>query len=105
MKRLLLAAAGLAVAAAFAAAPADAQHHYRNGHNQHHATSWHDHSDWRRGGYVSRNDYNRGVVVDYHHHRGLYRPPSGYEWRRVDNNYVLVAIASGLIASIIASNN
>ena len=63
---------------------------------------WHDRSDWRRGGYVSRYDYNRGYVVDYRYHRGLYRPPYGYEWRRVDNNYVLVALATGLIAAFIS---
>ena len=62
---------------------------------------WHDHSEWRRGGYVSRYDYDRGYGVDYRSYRRLYPPPYGYEWRRVDNNYVLVAIASGLIASII----
>lgn len=64
-------------------------------------SGWRDHSSWRRGGYVSRYDYDRGYVVDYRYHRGLYRPPYGYEWRRVDNNYVLVALTTGLIASII----
>ena len=28
-------------------------------------------------------------------------PTYGYEWRRVDDNYVLAAVATGLIASII----
>jgi Ni/Co efflux regulator RcnB len=61
---------------------------------------WHDRSDWRRGGYVSRYDWDRGYRVDYRRYH-LRQPPYGYEWRRVGDNYVLAAIASGLIASII----
>ncbi len=72
---------------------------YRNDYSN---GGWRERSSWYRGGYVSRYDYNRGAYVDYRYHHGLYRPPYGYEWRRVDNNYVLVAIASGLIATIIA---
>jgi len=79
----------------------DYGHSYNRGYNRGY-NGWHDRSDWRRGGYVSRYDYDRGYVVDWRYRRGLYRPPYGYEWRRVDDNYVLVAIASGLIASIIS---
>ncbi len=105
MKRLLLAGAACVLASTAITAPADAQrHHHARHYPSRHAAVWHDRSDWRQGGYVSRYDYNRGVVVDYRVHR-LRRPPAGYEWRRVDNNYVLVAIATGLIASIIASHN
>ncbi len=63
-------------------------------------SGWHDRSDWRRGGYVARDDWDRGYTVDYRRNH-LRRPPYGYEWRRVDDNYVLAAVASGLIASII----
>ncbi|MEE7567174.1 RcnB family protein, partial [Xanthomonas sp. Kuri4-3] len=31
------------------------------------------------------------------------RPPRGHEWRRVDNQYVLIAVATGVIASVIAA--
>ena len=65
---------------------------------------WRDRSDWRRGGYVSYNDWDRGYAVDYRRHRHLYAPPRGYEWRRVDNNYVLAAVATGLIAGLIIGN-
>ncbi len=61
---------------------------------------WHDHSDWRRGGYVARGDWDRGDRVDYNRYH-LRRPPSGYEWRRVNGNFVLVALASGLIADMV----
>lgn len=70
--------------------------------NSYHNGGWRERSSWYRGGYVSRYDYDRGAYVDYRYHRGLYRPPYGYEWRRVDNNYVLVALATGLIATIIS---
>lgn len=65
---------------------------------------WRDRSDWRRGGYVSYDDWGRGARVDYRRYH-LRQPPYGYEWRRVDDNYVLAAIASGLIASIIINGN
>ena len=39
-------------------------------------------------------------VTDYNRYH-LSRPPRGYEWRRVDNNYVLAAAATGIIASIL----
>jgi Ni/Co efflux regulator RcnB len=31
----------------------------------------------------------------------LRRPPYGYEWRRYDDRYVLVAVTTGLIMSVI----
>ena len=40
-------------------------------------------------------------VRDYHRH-GLKRPSAGQRWVKVDNDYLLVSIASGIIASIIA---
>ena len=54
----------------------------------------------RSGGYVSYNDWHRGYYVDYRRYH-LRQPPRGYEWRRVDNNYVLAAVATGLIASVV----
>ncbi len=107
MKSLLLASAACVLAGALVTGSAQAQPRHFYAHHRvpaRHVVVWHDRSDWRRGGYVSRTDWNRGAVVDYRVHR-LSRPPSGYEWRRVDNNYVLVAVATGLIASIIASHN
>ena len=35
----------------------------------------------------------------------LQRPPRGYEWRRVDNNYVFAAAATGLIAALVMANH
>jgi Ni/Co efflux regulator RcnB len=62
------------------------------------------HPDWRQGGHIARNDWGRGVHVDYRSHH-LRRPPRGYEWRQVDGNFVLAAAATGLIASIILNSH
>src|SRR6185437_10763384 len=58
------------------------------------------HNQWRAGGHIARNDWRRGVVIKYRDHH-LRRPPRGYEWREVDGNFVLAAVTTGLIASII----
>ncbi len=60
--------------------------------------------NWRKGGRIERHDWNRGQRIDYRRHR-LQRPPRGYEWRQVDNNYVLAAAATGLIAALIMAGN
>ena len=46
---------------------------------------------------------NRYYVSDYHRY-GLRTPPRGYRWQRVDNDYILAAVATGLIASVIIGN-
>ncbi|MDB5721460.1 MAG: putative secreted protein [Alphaproteobacteria bacterium] len=58
---------------------------------------------WRKGQKLARND-RRYVVSDWNR-RGLRAPPRGYQWVRENNNsgdYLLVAAATGLIASILA---
>ena len=59
---------------------------------------------WRRGAYLP--SYYRGggyVVNDYYRYR-LRQPPRGYYWYRTGNDYVLAAIATGLIFDVIANN-
>ncbi len=59
---------------------------------------------WARGDRLPH--YSRGgyyVVNDWHSHR-LHRPNPGYQWVRVGPEYLLVAVATGVIASIILSN-
>jgi Ni/Co efflux regulator RcnB len=56
-------------------------------------------SQWRRGAYLPPN-YRGYVVRDYHRYH-LRPPPRGYEWRQVGNDYLLVALATGLIFEII----
>ncbi|NML94758.1 RcnB family protein [Novosphingobium olei] len=43
-------------------------------------------------------------VVDYRQYRRLGPPPRGYHWVRSGNDALLVAISSGIIASVIANN-
>lgn len=59
---------------------------------------------WARGDRLPH--YHRGgyyVVSDWHAHR-LHRPRPGYQWVQVGSEYLLVAIASGIITSIILNN-
>ena len=61
------------------------------------------HSNWRKGYRMNRNDWNRGDRIDYRQYH-LSAPPRGYEWRRVDGNYVMAAVATGVIASLVAAS-
>jgi Ni/Co efflux regulator RcnB len=72
------------------------------GHGHH--RGWHDQSDWRRGGHVAYDDWQSAPPVDYRA-RHLRRPPHGYEWRQSNGNYVLAAVATGAIISIIANSH
>jgi Ni/Co efflux regulator RcnB len=60
---------------------------------------------WQRGqrlGYYN----NRYSEVDYRSHRGLRAPPRGQHWVRNDGgDFLLVAIATGLIAQVILNSS
>ena len=47
--------------------------------------------DWRR----------RPAIRDYHRY-GLKRPGRGQQWVRVDNDFLLISLATGVVAGIIA---
>jgi len=87
---------------AFAQDHHDDQHRQdqRDNHRDNHHYVHHD--DWRRGSHIRHEDWDRGERVDWHAHH-LRRPPRGYEWREVDGNYVLAAVATGVIASVIVA--
>lgn len=58
---------------------------------------------WHRGQRLAANQ--RRFVVNDWNQRGLRAPPRGYRWVRENNNsgdFLLVAVASGLIASILS---
>jgi len=58
---------------------------------------------WRRGQRLAVNQ--RRYVVNDWSQRGLRAPPRGYRWVRESNNsgdYILIAAATGLIASILS---
>lgn len=75
-------------------------HQSERDHDQHYV----HHKDWRRGSHINHDDWNRGEHVDWHS-RHLRQPPHGYEWREVDGNYVLAAVATGVIASVIIASH
>jgi len=62
------------------------------------------HDEWKKGYHMNQADWGRGEKVDWNAHH-LRHPPSGYEWRQVDGNYVLAAVATGVIASVIANSH
>jgi len=61
------------------------------------------HDEWRKGAKIQDADWQHGEHVDYRQHH-LRAPPHGYEWRMVDGNYVLAAVATGVIASVVAAS-
>ena len=61
------------------------------------------HDEWKKGATIHEEDWRRGEHVDYHDAH-LRAPPQGYEWRIVDGNYVLAAIATGVIASVVVAD-
>jgi len=58
---------------------------------------------WSRGQQMGYNDWNNAQRVDYRRNH-LRQPPRGYEWRRDNDRFVLGAIATGLIMSVIINS-
>ena len=94
MRTLIVTSLLFAIAATAANTPALADEH--DNHQYVH------HEEWRKGAKIRDEDWKRGERVDYRQHH-LRAPPHGYEWRLVDGNYVLAAVATGVIASVIAA--
>lgn len=59
------------------------RHHWKRGER---------YGDWRR----------HNAVRDWHRH-GLKRPAPGQQWIKVNNDYLLIGMATGVIASLIAA--
>ncbi len=58
----------------------------------------------RRGGYVSQQYRDHRYVVSDWRSRRLYQPQHGYHWVQAGNDYLLVAIATGLIAQVLLNH-
>ncbi len=58
----------------------------------------------RRGGYVSQQYRDRRYVVSDWRGRRLHQPQHGYHWVQAGNDYLLVAIATGLIAQVLLNH-
>ena len=78
----------------------------RKAHKRYHAAAYHRppgyvYRDWRRGQYLpAAYRVERYRIVDYRYY-DLPPPPRGYYYTRVDNDVLLTAAATGLIASVI----
>jgi len=105
MKRLVLATVALSLLAAPAAFAQPQDFHHKRPNHTHVMKKKMvtkkvvTRRNWQRGHqlphgqrYVVVNDYGR-----YH----LRRPPHGQHWVRVDNQYLLVGITSGIIAALV----
>ena len=77
------------------------QDHHDDHHDNH---AYVHHEEWKHGYQMHHDDWARGERVDYRHYH-LQAPPRGYEWREVDGNYVLAAVATGVIASVIVASS
>jgi len=61
------------------------------------------HNEWKRGYHMRTDDWTRAQRVDDWRAYHLSEPPRGYEWREVDGNYILAAVDTGIIASVIVA--
>jgi Ni/Co efflux regulator RcnB len=120
MKRLLTGALALTLLTGTAAMAQPYRHDDRGGYDQNRdyrhgndrSREVHQRNDerraehhWARGQRLPATYYrDRSHYIDYRAHH-LRAPPRGYRWVETDdNNYAMVAITTGLIASLIAAN-
>ena len=95
-----------ALCTSIAAPVSFAQDHRDDHHDDHrddHRGGYVRHDEWKKGYRMPKQDWARGQRVDYRTYH-LSAPPRGYEWRAVDGNYVLGAVATGIIASAIVAS-
>lgn len=59
---------------------------------------------WHKGGRLPPQYRTRHYVVNDWRHHHLSQPPRGYQWVQYGSDYLLVAIATGVIAQLILSN-
>lgn len=76
----------------------DYRDHYRD-HDYHDRD---DHHGWHKGGRLADHYYrdDRYWVRDWHA-RHLREPPRGHRWLHIDGDYVLAAVATGVITAIV----
>jgi Ni/Co efflux regulator RcnB len=83
----------------------------RNDRNDYHPVDNRDHDrgagprhDMRKGGRLPPEYRNRQYVVNDWRGHHLSAPPRGYQWVQTGSDYVLVGIATGIIASLLLNN-
>jgi Ni/Co efflux regulator RcnB len=76
------------------------QYQYRQPHYVYSQPSYRSAQRFYRGSYLPHEYRQRGYYVsNWHAYPGLYAPAYGQQWVNVDGQFLLVAIASGLIAN------
>jgi Nickel/cobalt transporter regulator len=63
---------------------------------------------WKRGDYFRPSfgpGFRRHAYINDWRRYGLRRPPVGYNWIGYDNSFLLVALATGLIADVALANS
>jgi len=66
---------------------------------------YYDAHQWRRGDRLPPEYRHRQYVVDDWRGHHLSAPPRGYQWVQVGGDYVLIAIATGVIANLILNGH
>ncbi|MDM0021597.1 RcnB family protein [Variovorax saccharolyticus] len=74
---------------------------YRPGRQFDHRGHPNPHAEWRRGGRVPAEYRGHQYVVNDWRGHHLQQPQRGYQWVGVGGDFVLAAVATGLIAQII----
>jgi len=92
----------------------DRDRHSDRYYRDHDRDRWGNHVDWRRGYGPDRAYYvgqrlppryrERTYVVEDWRGHNLRQPPRGYYWVQSGTDYLLVAVATGLIASAIVNS-
>ena len=59
---------------------------------------------WAKGQRLDARYRGNGYYVSDWRRHGLRAPPRGYRWHKVNDQYVLAAVATGLITSVILAN-
>lgn len=87
------------------AQPRQAEHHQPQQQSKHQQTQpkhqQAQHTGLHRGRPLAEKYRGEGYQVTDWHKRGLKAPPAGHRWQNVNGNYVLIAVATGVITSII----
>jgi Ni/Co efflux regulator RcnB len=63
-----------------------------------------DYRHWNRGDRLPREYWDRQYVVDDWRGHHLRQPPRGYHWVQSGGDYLLVAIATGIIADLLLNH-
>ncbi len=102
MKKVLSAAIALSLLASTAYA---AQSNDTNRRGQRSGSSQSQQQQWSRGGRMPDQYRQQQYRVNDWQQRRLQAPPNGYAWYRNDNNqYLLAALATGIIAVVVSQN-